>query len=395
MRMSEAAGYESGTILSKYILLLFAVLFMVSFLRTTKHIPTLLSKYLIWTALIGFSGIVLFMIYQNKGLITILRTFFIVFASVFVGWTLKPDRKRLTWMLMVFSLATLFSGLMQVFLNIGGFRIATLYLTDSKNSLGAMLASSVVALLFIFINQDKGRLRVFSLACAFLGLVIILTIRARAALLCVFLVGLYMLMYNSRMKKLLPWIIAGGVVLVVGSLFLPVNIFDYIKQSMTAGTQGDDITSGRMHTYISALSYIASHPLVGDVRKETTIFWIHNFPLRYMYDYGLLFCWPILGLYLYLIIFSIRRSSQTKMGYLYAGYTILFVPYIISMFEPTFPFGPGTVTVFNFILLGSSERCFKHKVKILKRRKLRRDKDFPELTNETPQSLPAGNPASS
>ena len=34
----------------------------------------------------------------------------------------------------LFSLTTLFSGLMQVFINIGGFRIAKVYLADSKNS---------------------------------------------------------------------------------------------------------------------------------------------------------------------------------------------------------------------------------------------------------------------
>lgn len=368
MRMSEAAGYESGTILSKYVLVLFAILFLVSVLRAPNSIPSLLSKYLGWTALIAFSGIVLYLFYQNNGLITILRTFFIVFASIYIGWTIKLDRKHLTWILMVFSLTTLFSGLMQVFINIGGFRIANLYLTDSKNSLGAMLASSVVAFLFIFIDQDKRKLRLFSMICAFLGIIIILTIRARAALLCVFLVGLYMLMYNPRRKKLLPWIIGGGFALVVSSLILPFNLFDYMEQSVTAGAQGDDITSGRMHTYVSALNYFLSHPFIGDVRKETEIFWIHNFPLRYMYDYGLLFCWPVLGLYLYLIIFSFYRSSRTKLAYLYSGYTIMFIPYIISMLEPTFPFGPGTVTVFNFILLGSAERRFKYECKVLRRR---------------------------
>lgn len=359
MRMSEAAGYESGTILSRYILVLFALLFMVSVMRMPKMRSVLLEKYLIWTFFIGVMGFLMAVAYSNTDILHSLRTFFIVFASLFIGWTLKPTRKELTWILLVFSLTILFSGLMQVLINIGGFRIAQLYLADSKNSLGAMLASAEVAFLYIFVDQDNKWMRIMSLGCAFLGLIIILTIRARAALLCVFLVGLYMLIYNSRMKKILPWIIGGGVIVIVGSFFLPVNFFDYLEQSMTAGTQGDDITSGRLHTYISATKYILSHPLVGDVMKETEIYWIHNFPLLNLYNYGIVFAWPTLCLYLYLIVYAIRYSLKTKIGYPYAGYTIIFVPYIISLLEPTFPFGPGTVTVFNFILFGASDRYRK------------------------------------
>ena len=64
---------------------------------------------------------------------------------------------------------------------------------------------------------------------------------------------------------------------------------------------------------------------------------------------------PILCLYVYLFFIIIKGSLRSKVDNIgEVGFFAALVPFIVSMAEPTFPFGPGTATVFNFILLGAA-----------------------------------------
>ena len=53
MRMSRYAGFESGTILSRYIVLLFGVVFILSFRFYTIKSCKFVRTYLIWFAIIA------------------------------------------------------------------------------------------------------------------------------------------------------------------------------------------------------------------------------------------------------------------------------------------------------------------------------------------------------
>lgn len=356
VNISKAAGYESGTILSRYILLIFGALFAVSLFRIPKVKSVLCLKYIVWLTLIAFLGYFIRSMHGNKEMLSMLRTFLIVLASIIIGWTLTPNSRQLSRIMLVFTLTVIFSGLMQVFMNIGGFVIADQYLTDSKNSLGAMLATCEVSFLFLFLSQEEKKVRLVALVFFLVGFIVILTIRARAALLSTVLLSGMFLALHAKGKKMFKWILVAIPLVLILFSFLPMSFGDYLKASISAGTQGDDVTSGRMGTYQQAIRFIVENPLLGDVENRTSIAWIHNFPLLNIYRFGLLYSWPILCLYLYIILHSLKYSIRTKMDFRYAGYTILIVPYIISLLEPTFPFGPGTVTVYNFILLGVAER---------------------------------------
>ena len=274
-----------------------------------------------------------------------------------IGYNLKLDNKKFSILLLIFSVTTLFSGLMQVLMNNGGFRIASQYLTDSKNSLGAMLATTSFSFFFLSRMWNLRLHRIVALFLAFLTLVVIVTIRARMAFVTLVLVTFYYFYLIKRNRNILISMALIGVVGVLVLILMPDSVINYLDESFTAGTQGEDFTSGRLYTYAEAIAIFIQSPFMGNVQRLYSIGWVHNFPLLKLYDFGLLFSWPILTLYLIILIKAIKSSLRLPaVSRECFGYACLLIPFVISMAEPTFPFGPGTVTMVNFILLGCSER---------------------------------------
>ena len=356
INMSRIAGYENGTILSRYIIMLFGAVFILSLSVSMVKKSQFARNYVIWLSVVFIMALVIMAFFQNRIMIHECRAFIIVLGSMMIGYDLRITRSQFVVIVLIFCLTTLFVGIMQVLVNVGGFRIANQYLTDSKNSLGAMLATSAFSFLYLYRTLNKKLSRNLALFCFLLTIVVIVTIRARMAMVAIALVLLFYYFLATRNRNILITVFALGAITIVGIVFMPSFILDYLDASFTAGTQGTDFTSGRMYTYAEAISYLTQNPLLGNVERLNQIGWIHNYPLLKVYDYGLLFSWPVLVLYVIVgfhAIFMARRFSSLTIA-CFAG-TCMLIPFLISMAEPTFPFGPGTVTMYNFILIGIAE----------------------------------------
>ena len=357
INMSRIAGYESGTILSRYIIILFGAVFILSLSISIVRKSRFIRNYVIWLLVIFVAALILVAFYRNRIMLHECRAFIIVLGSMMIGYNLQLTRPQFVIIVLMFCLTTLFAGIMQVLVNNGGFRIANQYLTDSKNSLGAMLATSAFSFLYLRRQLNKRLSKSLSLICLLLSLVVIVTIRARMALVAVVMVLLFYYFLATRSRSVLITLLVLGAVTIVGIVLMPGFVLDYLDASFTAGTQGSDFTSGRLYTYGEAISYLIQNPLLGNVNRLNQIGWIHNYPLLKVYDYGLLFSWPILVLYVIVgfhALFMARRYDSMSI-ICFAGCCLL-IPYLISMAEPTFPFGPGTVTMYNFILMGMAEK---------------------------------------
>lgn len=357
INMSRIAGYESGTIMSRYIILLFGAVLFLSFNLRLVLKSKLIRTYLLWLFIICVVALIVQAFYDNNDMIHDLRSFIIVLGSIIIGYDLKLKRNGFALFVLVFCLTSLFSGIMQVLVNVGGFRITDQYLTDAKNSLGAMLATACFSLIYLYRSSKKSLFKV----ALFLGwgvtLIVIVTIRARMAIVALTLVGMYYYYLIKRNKNLLIAYLVIFVVVFFGLLFMPSSIVDYLDASFTAGTQGDDFTSGRLSTYLEALSFLATSPLLGNVMKINQIGWVHNYLLWNIYRFGLLFSFPIIVLFFLIFFNSLKQSLKCSPdGRECFAYVCLLIPFLISLAEPTFPFGPGTVTLFNFILLGMAEQ---------------------------------------
>lgn len=356
---SRGIGLENGTILSRYIVLVFGVLFALCF-NVRSFLKSSFVRESLWLLFfVFFAYLCINSFFGSRIMFGDLRAISICLLAVLIGWQIDLNRNHFIIIVLLFSILTVYVGLMQIRTNIGGFIIEDQYLTQHKNALGAMLATSLILFIQVFLNIDKThKWRWLLVGMAVFTFVIMLTTRARSAMLSSLIV--LMIIYYLRTKRniesfLISFVLLGvfiGIILLV----VPSVIKDFVYNSFTQN-QGDDITSGRMWRNIAAINFIWEHPLFGNLNQDIHIAQIHNYILITIYKYGLLFALPVLILYFKIVVFSIKRSFQSKQLDLYSiGFVNMIVPYIISMAEPTMPFGPGTAMIFNFFLFGVALR---------------------------------------
>lgn len=357
--MSKAAGMKSGTILSRYIILVFAGLFGMCLNVKSMLRPKIVRvSWVIWVWIVVYY-LITFATFGKRAMMGDVRSIAISLVAIMIGWQLDLDKKELWVLLIAFSGLILFAGLMQVFTNVGGFVILNQYETDNKNSLGVMLVSGAILLLFMGLNYT-GKMfpKVIFIVGGVLTLIVLLTVRARAATLTAGIMGVYIFYERFKGKNFVLYLLGGIAALVILLLILPESAKDFVYNSFFQNYEdGGDITTGRAERNIAALNFLTYHTFLGNLNQNEDVGWIHNYPLNRTFEFGIIFVFPILLLYLYLLINTIIKTVKSDNRNTYnAGYYILLIPFIISMVEPTFPFGPGTATVINFLLFGVALR---------------------------------------
>lgn len=362
---SKAAGMESGNILSRYIVLVFLVLFVLCLdFKRMLSLKFIQISWLIFGCIaLSLLGTLAF--FGSTTILSYLRSIGICLVAVMIGWQIDVDNLKFKRLLLFFSGATLTIGILNVFINVGGFQILEYSQTEGKNALGVLLATSSLIFLLLGINQKKGLERTIYLILMAVAIVVMLTIRSRAAAATSFIVLMYVIYQRVKRKDILAYVLIGTVVAILVFILLPSSIKNYVYDSFTLH-QEDDITSGRMQRNIIGVNFFSQHPLIGNLREKAELAWIHNYPLELLCRYGLIFSLPVLLLYVYLLVVDLKRIIKCDSHNIYSiGYYSLLVPYVISMVEPTLPFGPGTATVFNFILFGIALRNSSNKTDLL------------------------------
>lgn len=355
VQMSRSAGIIVGSILSRYIIFVYALLFLCCF--QLKELTK--SKYIVWTLimllLLGLYALLANALYSNDEMFGDIRAIGICVAAISVGWMMVLDYKHYLFLIVAFSLITTFVGLSQVFVNIGGFVIEDSLLTDNKNSLGVMLATSAFILCQLYSNSRRGdRFRILLPFIVVLLFVIMLTTRVRSAILIFVFMLFFSLFEHKKRSEFGIYLIISVVVVALIFVFMPSGIREFIYDSFMQNS-GGDITSGRMARNQAGISFLQEHFLTGSLGVDSDIKQVHNYPLNRLCAYGLLFSFPVLLIYIYLLFADIRGIIKSNAHDNWnIGYYSLLIPFINSLSEPTLPFGPGTATVFNFILFGIS-----------------------------------------
>lgn len=355
--ISRSAGLESGTILSRYIIIVFAGLFLMCFNLKSMMKPKIIRSCWLIYVVLAFFYLITYAAFDSNAMMADVRSIGICLVAIMIGWQLCLDEKRFKVLLISFAGMTLFVGLMQIMTNIGGFQILDQYQTDNKNSLGVMLSSCATVFFVLGINGKRtGFVKLFWLAMFLLSLVVLLTIRARAATLTTGLIVLYILFERYKGRNFVFYFMLGVFLIAALFVLMPSVFKEYIYNSFVLH-QEDDITSGRMERNIVAFQFLSEHFFLGNLDQNISMGQVHNYLLNRTVEFGIVFVIPIFLLYLRLLIGAIVKTVKFNNHVTHTiGFVLLLIPFIISMAEPTFPFGPGTATVFNFIVFGSSLR---------------------------------------
>lgn len=355
VNIGRGAGLSHGSILSRYIILVYGVLFVFCLNVKSMLKPRLIRVCWGIYFVIGLYFIITLGFFGSTTMMEDVRSIAICLVAIMIGWQLDLNDKQYKTLLLFFSLTAVFVGLMQVFMNVGGFVINDLNYADSKNSLGVILATSSVIFLFMGINRKQAGLVKWSYIGLFvLTIVILLTIRSRADTLAVIIVLLYVLYERYKKNHFVFYFIIVAMLLFLLFVFMPASIKDYVYNSFTQNSHGD-ITSGRLERNETALRYLSYHIWFGNLTENIHIAQVHNYVLNRAFELGVVFVFPIILLYLYLLLKVVSKTIKSDNHNMFTiGYYILLIPFIVSLAEPTFPFGPGTATVFNYILFGMS-----------------------------------------
>jgi O-antigen ligase len=289
-----------------------------------------------------------------------IRAPLICFCAIIIGWQLKISEKTYKTLLVFFGCVLLYVAAIQIYTNVGALVIEQHYLVPGKNALGPIIATGVVAFVVLFLQKENNKLfNIFCLALAILAFVLLLTMRARAAMLMTLLLVVFVI-YKNFVRSGNKYFFL-SVTLTVFSLLaiyfvLPEVAKTYILDSFFYGRE-DDITSGRGERNRMAVEFLQDNLLFGNITGMVQLPWIHNFPLLQAYNFGIIGAFGVIALYFYLSVEIIKAMLkydifETKN----IGFVLIAVAFGIAMAEPVAPFGPGTVFVFSFITFGIALR---------------------------------------
>ncbi len=355
--IAEEGVETHGGLLGPYVMVVFFVLFAYCFRIKEVFLSNTIRKQLVFIMIIAFAALFTTAFF-GRSMMGDLRAITITVLAVMVGWQLKLSDEQWGWTFLLFGLLAVFVGFAQSFVNGSGLAIQDQYFAFQKNALGPIIGTAAIGLSQLAIVKKRNKwLNVLFIGLAFAAIVACALIRARAAMLSTGLIIVYLLFKRFQKKGFIMAICITLLILAAIVVLAPDSLKQFFYDSMYAGVQDGNIDSDRMRRNKEAIQFINDHIFVGNLAVGEKMSQIHNYPLNKLYSYGIVFAGPILILYLYVIICAIKRGLRSEVTDVKnCGYFALLLPFIVSLAEPTFPFGPGTATVFNFILFGVSLR---------------------------------------
>ena len=123
----------------------------------------------------------------------------------------------------------------------------------------------------------------------------------------------------------------------------------------------DALSSGRITLLKMGIEEFISNPVFGGLYRNEDFGMVHNYPVRILASYGLLGGGGFIIIYLLFMVRVLKGMFSMQIFGKYeiwrVGYFIMAILYIVSMFEPIAPFGPGTFSFVGFFMFGVAIRC--------------------------------------
>lgn len=285
-----------------------------------------------------------------------IRSLLISFICLCIGYVGNFSNTQINILTCVYAICVLIAGYFQITINIGALEIEDIYLVQAKNALGPMIACAILVGFYYMLKPGNLMIRLLMAGLVVVGVVEILTIRARLATLACFAVMAFMLLLYIRKQKSkigALCILFIFVSVCIACLFNE-TISDYVINSFTQNRE-DDMLSGRGDAYEQALQVLDESPLWGNLFINRDIEWVHNYLLFKLSSFGIIGCIPWICLYLYLsytIFILLRKIDLTNIQHF--GLILILIPFIVSLGEPMAPYGPGTAVFVPFLLYGAT-----------------------------------------
>lgn len=358
-----AASYLPWIYLTKvyYILRYFIMACMGASVLLTFSIDKYCSErfmrlFLLTIVLVGIE-FVCFHLFGHRYRPADLSQLIIAFLCIGIGMGLEQDIRTWANITYYYTLGLVIMTLINCFYWAGDLVIPEHYMLDEgKNQIGGMLATGAAATFFFGVKIKEQRTAfMIVFALAFLAL---LLIRARSDFFAVLAAVIFLSIkdFDWKWHWNLKTILTVLGILVIGYILYVGFIGDELTRFMVGGKSSselDVITSNRWERNQQGLEVLINDPL-GESEEASKILLIHNYILLRLVRYGI---WsiPLVGFYIYFgirTIVALFRKRKTDIRD--AGFVACIVPLLVSFVEPNFPYGPGSVQMLAFLLLGAT-----------------------------------------
>ncbi len=280
------------------------------------------------------------------------------FLCVGIGMNMDYDIRQWANICYYYTLGLVVMGVLNCFYWAGGLYIPEHYmLNEGKNQVGGLLCVGAAAVFFCGMKIREQRIHFF--IAFFLALLVLLLIRARsdffALMVCVLFIAIkdgdWKIQWNLKTILSLLGLCLIGYIIYVGFIGEELHTF------MVGGKSSDDldmISSNRWERNQQGLEFLLNDPMHGEQEESSGILLIHNYILLRLVRYGV-WSLPLVAFYLYFgikticVLFKERKTDLRDLGYVACT-----LPLLVSFVEPNFPYGPGSVQMMAFLLLGAS-----------------------------------------
>lgn len=356
---------ESYSPLTKYVYI-FAIM---SFLLNVRDIKSLnhsfCKTYCICLGMVVLVGIILMAFSINDKYIHTIRQLIIPFLFFLTGYSAKLGTHHVRLLVYLYIFIVLYMGLSQVITNIGGFVIMDQYMVSAKNRIACIISVATIMSLYYALDEKLKMVRkTFLFIISLLLFLILLTIRGRTGIITTALIAFIMVLKyvktrNLRIDRFIFIVAISSIVMILLFLLcrdLMSSVFDYIYNSLFAHHEGD-LTNGRMSRNIEAISVFLDHPFWGRLGTDINIPWVHNYVLLVLSSYGLVCGGALIFLYAYILVDVIIRFCHNKWSECFECFPLMAL-FVVSLAEPTLPYGPGTIVFFPYFLYGYNKKNY-------------------------------------
>ncbi len=347
---------------------LFAFVSIVPFMRVMRRETSVIIKVFSVTILIGFLELIFFDIldprFQSLELFELVIPYVILISAYSFNFN-----KEINLLTDIYAFFAVMMGIMLIYHYGGSFVIAEQYLQGvAKNQTGPILGIASIILFEKIITMTRSHsyyfLKSIWYSLLFIGgIACLLILRNRAGLVALFIVQFFIVINRLRKKPTLRslfviTISALLILLLILSGYLN-PIFNIVNMAFTLNFDLHDLNSlsaDRINTYKLAVEYIRMYPAFGELTAGESLYGIaHNYILNKWVKYGLIGSLPFVLFYIYLVLVIMKNAffEGVNLEGKKTAHWLLIYGFIISVFEYTFPFGPGTSQVMTWFMLGN------------------------------------------
>ncbi|MFV0180239.1 hypothetical protein OBK28_11765 [Empedobacter falsenii] len=271
-----------------------------------------------------------------------------VFIIILISLTFNLNERELVNLCLLFLILTAFSSLSIVYYYAPGFVINEQYLPVPKNQLAPIYSISSIVGIYLFFKSNS-KLKYVYMLFSLILLLSILTIRGRAVIVSYALSLILMLVFFIKSNKIRLYVS-------LAFILLTILFYDKIYDSLFLNydtTNLDSISTGRFSTYEESLILITEYPFFGEIGyNKINTYTTHNYLLNVLIKYGLIGGLVLIGIY-FLILRKVCIAIFRNNFKIYEiGLLPIFILFVVSFFEYSFPYSPGSSTFFAFFLFG-------------------------------------------